>query len=215
MKDLANEVGLAHGFSPIDFRKPSKDKIKSREKQLILRGGVGWKDELKDVISAAKLSSASFDEFAQNLQNYGITIERNTAKTISFKHPEKQKPVRGNSLGEDFTKEEIIRAITEYANRATANATQSIPGIGTSERTVAGDGRAIADGAGKHNAQTDIDRISRTIQDIENTAGRFSPASGKPLPAGQKDSGHGTARNDNVEQGADRQHRKRDRQAER
>jgi len=227
MKDLTNEVGLSYGFTPLDFRKPSKDKIASREKQLLLRGGIGWKDELKDVISTAKQSSFSFDDFAQHLQNYGVTIERNTEKTISFKHPEKQKPIRGERLGEDFTKEAIVLAINEYADRAAAHSpkqgggTRAIASIANSvaehdaiaARTVASNVCTGASRAGKHHAQTDIDRISRTIQEIENAAGRFSPASGKPLPAGQKDARSAASRDAFIEQGAERQHRKRSREA--
>ena len=215
MKDLANEVGLAHGFSPIDFRKPSKDKVKSREKQLLLRGGVGWKDELKNVIAAAKQESPSFESFAEYLQKYGVTIERNTAQTISFKHPEKKKPIRGDSLGEDFTKEVIIRAINEYANRATARAEESTtpttiqpaithqqPPAVILERAVESVGRAITSGVGKHNAQTDIDRIHGTIRGIKNTAKQFSPTSRKPLSAGQKDTGNNSKPHSAVERKA-------------
>jgi len=215
MKDLANEVGLTYGFSPLDFRQPSKDKTKSREKQLLLRGGIGWKDELKNVISEAKQTSASFDAFTQHLQNYGITIERNTEKTISFKHPEKQKPIRGNSLGEDFTKEAIIFAIAQHADRAVAHATQSNPGAAIAKRTIPSVDRTRTDSVGKHHAQTDIDRIYGTIRDIKGTAKRFSPTGRSSLPTGQADARRSTNQSDNVKQGADRQHRPKRREHER
>ena len=212
MKDLANEVGLSYNFTPLDFRKPSKDKIRSREKQLILRGGVGWKDELKDVITAAKQTSFNFADFAQHLQNYGITIERNTEKTISFKYPEKQKPIRGVRLGADFTKEAITLAISEHSHRADPAAEESSPRPGTGLHRISG---AVADSIGKHHAQTDFDRISRTIQDIERTAEHFSPASRRALPAGQKAAGNDAKRDVYVKQISDRQHRKRVREVER
>jgi hypothetical protein len=212
MKDLVNEVGLSYGFTPLDFRKPSKDKIRSREKQLLLRGGTGWKDELKDVISAAKEASFSFNEFAQHLKNYGIAIERNTEKTISFKHPKKQKPIRGERLGADFTKEAIVSAINEHSNRAAAFSEK--PTV-YPERTVTSDFGAVADGAGKHHAQADLDRISRTIQGIERTAERFSPASGRTLLSGQKDASNDAERDDSIQQITQQQHRNRMHEAER
>ena len=223
MKDLANEVGLQYGFTPLDFRKPSKDKIKSPEKQMLMRGGVGWKDKLKNVIAAAKQESVSFELFADYLKNYGVTIERNTAQTISFKHPEKQKAIRGNSLGADFTKEAIIRAIAEYADRAAAHAEKSNssaalsdkPTTATSERAVESAGRAITSSVGKHNAQTDFDRIHGAIRGIKDTAERFSPTSGSKVSARQESDGRDPARDDSLKQGVDRQHRKRNREVER
>ena len=217
MKDLANEVGLQYGFSPIDFRKPSKDKIKSTEKQMLLRGGIGWKDELKDVISATMKSSSSFELFAQHLQNYGVTIERNTSKTISFKHPEKQKPIRGNSLGEDFTKEAIVRGIDEYANRAIAHAEKPTAAArtATTEGAVASVGRAITGGVGKHDAQTDLDRIHGAIRDIKDTAERFSPTNGAALSERQVADGENAKQHFVIQQSVDRQYRKRNRGFER
>jgi len=121
LKDRANEIALEHGFTSIEWRQPSRDRVTSAEKQIVMRSGTSWKDELKDVITEAKQQSSSFIEFRNHLEKYGITIERNTEKTISFKHPEKEKAIRGERLGKDFTKGAIINGIGQQRDRRAAS----------------------------------------------------------------------------------------------
>lgn len=121
LKDRANEIALEHGFTPIEWRQPSRDRVTSPEKQITMRGGTSWKDELKDVITESIRQSSSFIEFRNHLEKYGVTIERNTEKTISFKHPEREKAIRGNRLGEDFTKGAIMNGIDPHRNRRAAS----------------------------------------------------------------------------------------------
>ena len=99
LKDLSNEIAAKYGYSTLDFRKPSADRIKSEERRVILKGGTSWKEELREVIAEALKLCNNMDEFEKHLNKYGVTIARNTAKTISFLHPNKKKPIRGSKLG--------------------------------------------------------------------------------------------------------------------
>jgi hypothetical protein len=50
MKDLANELSVKYGFSAVDFRKPSQVRDNQAEHHILLKGGISWKDELREVI---------------------------------------------------------------------------------------------------------------------------------------------------------------------
>lgn len=121
LKDLSNSIAEKHGYSTLDFRKKAADRISSKEKQITLNGGTSWKEELREVIAIAVHDCTTMEEFESYINDYGVTITRNTAKTISFKHPNKQKSIRGDKLGADYTKEAIINELSkqEYGNGST------------------------------------------------------------------------------------------------
>lgn len=131
LKDLSNEIAEKYGYSMLDFRKPAEDKISSEEKRVTLNGGTAWKEELREVISEALLKCDNMEDFAKHLNNYGVTISRNTEKTISFKHPNKQKAIRGDKLGANYTKESIMIELDKQRNRAASTGKRTTK---TSER---------------------------------------------------------------------------------
>lgn len=120
IKDLSNLLALEKGLTPVDFRKPSREPVRQSqaERQIILRGGTSWKQELCEVIDMAVRTAKDMTEFEEILNQYGIEITRNTEKTIAFKHPNKSKVIRGEKLGSRYTKEAIVNGITESQNRA-------------------------------------------------------------------------------------------------
>lgn len=103
LKDLSNEIAAKYGYSTLDFRKPSADLIKSEERRIVLKGGTSWKEELREVIAEALKLCNNMTEFEKHLNKYGVKIARNTAKTISFLHPQKKKPIRGEYIEKDKT----------------------------------------------------------------------------------------------------------------
>ena len=157
LKDLSNEIAAKYGYSTLDFRKPSADCIKSEERRVILKGGTSWKEELREVIAEALRLCNNMDEFEKHLSKYGVTIARNTAKTISFLHPNKKKPIRGSKLGKAYTKEAIIYEFTKSGNR-TAGSCE-----GTNGRADA----AKSAGIRKQPAQTSVAGIQRAVDSLE------------------------------------------------
>ncbi len=121
IKDLSNELALEKGLTPVDFRKPSREPVcqSQAERQIILRGGTSWKQELCEVIDYAKQNAADMEEFKNILAQYSIEITRNTEKTIAYKHPQKSKAIRGEKLGQNYTKEAILIGIEEHNYRST------------------------------------------------------------------------------------------------
>ena len=117
MKDEVNRIGKEHGYTETDFRKRSKNSRTSVEKRIILKGGTSWKEELREVIAEGIKNSKTPEAFKEYLDKcYGVKITRD-GKDYSYLHPEKQKPVRGAKLGENYTKTEVIKRIGEQNYR--------------------------------------------------------------------------------------------------
>ena len=120
MKDYANEISKQYGFSTVDFRKPSKVRQSTAEYQIIVKGGISWKEELREVIDLAKRETSNMVDFEKYLNNYGITLTRNTEKSISYLHPEKKQAIRGERLGADYTKGAILNEFNQQRNRSSS-----------------------------------------------------------------------------------------------
>lgn len=122
MKDEVNRIGKEHGYIETDFRKRSKNSRTPIEKKIILKGGTSWKEELREVIAEAVKKTKSSEAFKKYLDEcYGVKITRD-GKDYSYLHPEKQKPVRGAKLGENYTKTEVIKRIGEQNYRQKSGA---------------------------------------------------------------------------------------------
>ena len=115
IKDEANRLGSEFGYTKTDFRKRAQNKRTTQESHIILKGGTSWKEDLREVIEEAKRSSSTQEEFTEHLQKYGVTLTRN-GKDFSYLHPEKKKPIRGAKLGENYTKSEVLNAISKQGN---------------------------------------------------------------------------------------------------
>ena len=116
MKDEVNAIGRKYGFTETEFRKRGKNSRTAAEKKIILKGGTSWKEELREVIAEGIKSSKTPEEFKEYLNKcYGVKITRD-GKDYSYLHPNKQKPIRGERLGTNYTKSEVIKRIGEQNN---------------------------------------------------------------------------------------------------
>ena len=122
MKDEVNRIGKEHGYTETDFRKRSKNSRTPIEKKIILKGGTSWKEELREVIAEAVKKTKSPEAFKDYLNKcYGVKITRD-GKDYSYLHPNKQKPIRGERLGTNYTKSEVIKKIGEQNYRQKSRA---------------------------------------------------------------------------------------------
>lgn len=135
MKDEVNRIGKEHGYTETNFRKRSKNSRTSAEKKIILKGETSWKEELREVIAEGIKNSKTPEAFKKYLDKcYGVKITRD-GKDYSYLHPEKQKPVRGAKLGENYTKTEVIKRIGEQNYRQKSGAYTGRRTLGESEKT--------------------------------------------------------------------------------
>lgn len=146
LKDMANETGEQFGFSSLDFRKKSENKRTADERHILLKGDTSWKEELREVIEEGKLLATSEEEFISHLADYGVKITR-SGKDYSYLHPQKSKAIRGQKLGDNYTKTEILNGIKKFGNRTGSYA---VGKVAENQRgTAAADGeRALKRGIG-------------------------------------------------------------------
>ena len=117
LKDMANEIGEQFGFSSLDFRKKAENNRTQDERHILLKGGTSWKEELREVIDEGKLLATSEEAFIAHLADYGVRITR-SGKDYSYLHPQKSKAIRGQKLGNNYTKTEVLNGIAKHKNGA-------------------------------------------------------------------------------------------------
>lgn len=116
MKDEVNRIGKEHGFTETEFRKRGKNSRTATERKIMIKGGTSWKEELREVIAEAVKNSTTPDKFKEYLEKcYGVKITRD-GKDYSYLHPEKQKPIRGEKLGTNYNKTEVLKQIDKQNN---------------------------------------------------------------------------------------------------
>src|SRR5699024_3073815 len=75
------------------------------EQHLLEKNKISWKDELREAIEYARDNSTNFDSFKRHLNDvYGVETKLR-GKTLSFKHPERERFIRDNKLGADNERE--------------------------------------------------------------------------------------------------------------
>ena len=107
IKRESNKQCERENLKTLDLDKKATERVTSGELRLILKGQTSWKDELRQCIDLAKDKTKNIDELSKYLKNNFDIDTRITNKTISYKHPEKEKAIRGSRLGTNFDKEEI------------------------------------------------------------------------------------------------------------
>lgn len=117
MKDEVNRIGKKYGYTETEFRKRGKNSRTATERKIMLNGGTSWKEELREVICEAVTKTKTVEEFKDYLLKcYEVKIMRD-GKDYSYLHPQKQKTIRGEKLGTNYSKSEVIRKIGEQNNR--------------------------------------------------------------------------------------------------
>src|SRR5699024_11556605 len=75
------------------------------------------KDELREAIEYARDNSTNFDSFKRHLNDvYGVETKLR-GKTLSFKHPERERFIRANKLGADYEREGLEHVFARQIER--------------------------------------------------------------------------------------------------
>lgn len=107
IKRESNRICERENLKTLDLDHKANERLTSGELRKELRGEITWKGELKQCIELAKEKTKSLEEFREYLkENFDIET-RVTKNSISYQHPEKEKPIRGKKLGIDYDKEEL------------------------------------------------------------------------------------------------------------
>ncbi len=115
VRDLSDELCKEHNL--VVIKEPSaKVRYTMAEKQILEKGGISWKDEIRQVIDIEKENSKNFKEFQENLGKYDVKVALR-GKNITYTHPNGQK-VRGNRLGMDYERGTIENGFTRQITRS-------------------------------------------------------------------------------------------------
>lgn len=106
VRDFNDEVCREHGFS-VPYKDTARLRYTQTEKAIAdpntqSTAQYSWKDEIREAIDQSQ--AINMDEFKDHLNQHGITIERVTPKSITYRHLAEDKKVRGRKLGEDYNK---------------------------------------------------------------------------------------------------------------
>lgn len=175
MKRDSNSLCERENLSKINLE-PNKGVSKTdSEYRLEKKGVTPWKDELRQCIDFGRNQTKSIDELKEYLKEHFNIEIRETKNSISYKHPEQNKAVRGNKLGGDYTKEGILN---EYNARE----------IKSNERGRT-EGTQLYDGGGNSNSANEITRedIERTILFGQGTNEISSIRNDEPIKFIEKD----------------------------
>ena len=108
MKKDSNYLCNRENLSKINLE-PNKGISKTdSEYRLEKKGVTPWKDELRQCIDFGRSKTKSIEELKEYLKEHFNIEVRETKNSISYKHPEQNKSVRGNKLGGDYTKEGLL-----------------------------------------------------------------------------------------------------------
>jgi len=116
IREKSDELCKERGLSVV--KEPTaKVRYTLAEKSVIEKGGVSWKNELRQAIDFEKARSSSYNEFKQNLtEKYGIEVN-DKGKHITYKHPDHEKVVRGKNLGLDYERGTIEHGFSRQIER--------------------------------------------------------------------------------------------------
>src|SRR5699024_6886561 len=115
-RSLSDEVCKSHDLSVVKEHNASVRHTLA-EQHLLEKNKPSWKDELREAIEYARDSSIDFDSFKKHLNDdYGIETKLR-GKTLSFKHPERERFIRANKLGADYEREGLEREFTRQTER--------------------------------------------------------------------------------------------------
>lgn len=178
--ELCKERGLSIVKEPT-----AKERYTLAEKSIIEKGGVSWKDELRQAIDHEKAHSKSYKDFKQNLtEKYGIEVN-DKGKHITYKHPDHAKVVRGNKLGLDYERSTIEHGFSRQIERA--NTRISTPSITSKAEGLE---RTIKSGVGELALKGATGGISSVITAIEKGARQLAPKlrEDEPIHRGKSES---------------------------
>ena len=107
IKRESNRLCERENLKTLDLYHKAEKRISSAEKRIMDRGQIPWKDELRQIIDIARERTNDLQSFREFLEKNFEIETRVTKNSISYKHPDHGKAIRGRSLGDKYNKEEL------------------------------------------------------------------------------------------------------------
>lgn len=167
IKRESNRICEREGLNTIDLAHKSETRVSSSEKRIMDRGQIPWKDELRQCIDVAKDRSNSFESFREFLNREFDIETRITKKSISYKHPDHGKAIRGRSLGAIYDKEELENGFIRQEKSVSGERTKEVRG---EEHRIEQTTRAkyeSKNGIREYSIKGELRAIEETIRNVE------------------------------------------------
>ena len=107
IKRESNRLCERESLKTLDLEHKAEKRISSAEKRIMDRRQSPWKDELRQIIDIARERTKDLQSFREFLEKNFDIETRVTKNSISYKHPDHGKAIRGRSLGDRYNKEEL------------------------------------------------------------------------------------------------------------
>ena len=107
IKRESNRLCERENLKTLDLEHKAEKRISSAEKRIMDRRQIPWKDELRQIIDIARERTKDLQSFREFLERNFDIETRVTKNSISYKHPDHGKAIRGRSLGDRYNKEEL------------------------------------------------------------------------------------------------------------
>lgn len=119
IKEMSNDLCRAEGLSII--KEPTeKATYKMAEVQLLERGEIPYKEHVRQAIDAVKMVVKTLEEMREKLKEKFQIEMKIQNKNVSFKAPDRERFVRGKTLGSGYTKEALVNELERQFERGTA-----------------------------------------------------------------------------------------------
>ena len=130
VREKNDEICKERGLSIVE-EKTAPIRYELAEKSLLEKGQSSWKDELRQCVDVVRQRSTTLEDLTDDLkQNFDVDVKLR-GQTISYKHPDMKRWVRGSKLGFDYEKGGLEREFTRQLEKGTDKSSeQPTTGIG-------------------------------------------------------------------------------------
>ena len=113
MKKDSNRLCERENLAKINLDRNKGISKTDSEYRLEKKGITPWKDELRQCVDFGRSQTKSIGELKEYLKEHFNIEVRETKNSISYKHPEQDRAVRGNKLGGNYTKEGLLNEFND------------------------------------------------------------------------------------------------------
>lgn len=129
VREKNDEICKERGLSIVE-EKTAPIRYELAEKSLLEKGQSSWKDELRQCVDVVRQRSTTLEDLTDDLkQNFDVDVKLR-GQTISYKHPDMKRWVRGSKLGFDYEKGGLEREFTRQLEKGTDKSNEQPTGIG-------------------------------------------------------------------------------------
>src|SRR5699024_4834681 len=115
-RSLSDEVCKSHDLSVVKEHNASV-RHTFAEQHLLAKNKISRKNELRETTEYARNNLTNYDSYKRHLNDvYGVETKLR-GKTLSFKHPERERFIQDNKLGADYEREGLEHVFARQIDR--------------------------------------------------------------------------------------------------